>query len=181
MAPGEGFLNPDEVIESLDIRPGERVADFGCGAGFFSVPLAKKVGSSGKVYSFDIRPEALEATRAKSKLYHLFNIDASRADLELPNGSGLKNESVDKVFISNILFQVKDKSALVRETARILKQGGKIAIIEWSDLAPGAGGPSLEERIGEDEARKIFESERFAFERTFKAGSHHYGIIMKKT
>ena len=108
----EAFLNPDGVIEAWDVRPGDKVADFGCGAGFFSVPLGSRVGSNGKIYALDIRPEALEATRAKVKLFHIFNIEPSRADLELPRGSGLRDGSVDKVLISNILFQAENKKTL---------------------------------------------------------------------
>lgn len=175
----EGFLKPDEVIAEWDIRPGERVADFGCGAGFFSLPLGQRVGPSGRVYALDIREEALEATRAKIKLYHFFNVEPVRADLEAPNGSGLKNESADKVIISNILFQAENKKAVAAEAYRILRPGGSVMIIEWSDLK-NTGGPSLEERIGEDEARKIFEEAKFEFVKNFDAGTHHYGLVFKK-
>lgn len=175
----DGFLNPEEVIEELDIRPGERIADFGCGAGFFSIPLGKRTGQAGRVYAIDIRPEAIEATRAKIKLYHLYNIETVRADLEIPEGSGLKNETMDKVFISNILFQVESREALAKEATRILKRGGSLAVIEWSDLKSDAG-PSLENRIGEDEAKKLFDDAGFSFVKAFSAGSHHYGLIFKK-
>ena len=76
------FLRPEKTVEDLDVRPGELVADFGCGAGYFTIPLAQSVGSKGNVYSFDVRTEALEATRAKSKLFHLLNIDFVQTDLE---------------------------------------------------------------------------------------------------
>lgn len=175
----ESFLNPEEVIEDLDIRPGERIADFGCGAGFFSIPFGKRVGPTGRVYALDIRQEALEATQAKIKLYHLYNVETVRADLEIPEGSGLKNEAVDKVLVSNILFQVENREAVAKEAARILKKGGSLAVIEWSDLKSGAG-PFLENRIGADEAKKLFEVFGFSFIKEFSAGSHHYGLIFKK-
>ena len=134
------FLKPDEVLEAWDVRPGDKIADFGCGAGFFAIPLARRAGSQGKIYAFDIRTEALEATRAKARLFHLLNVDTIRADLEMPLGSALKNESVDEILIANILFQAENKNALTEEALRILKVGGSLAVIEWSD-EKNIGGP----------------------------------------
>lgn len=176
----EMFLNPEEAIEAWDIRPGDKIADFGCGAGFFSVPLGRRVGSNGKIYALDIRPEALEATRAKVKLFHLFNIEPSRADLELSRGSGLRDEGIDKVLISNILFQAANKKAVADEAYRISKAGGSVMVVEWEEGGLTAGGPSLEYRVGKDEAKKLFESAGFSFVKEFSAGRNHYGLIFKK-
>ena len=173
------FLKPESVLEAWDVRPGDKIADFGCGAGFFAIPLAQRVGSQGKIYAFDIRPEALEATRAKTRLFHLLNVDTLRADLETALGSGLKNESVDKILIANILFQAESKEALASEALRILKAGGSLAVIEWSD-EKNIGGPSLDHRLGKSEARQFFEKNSFVFFKEFNAGSHHYGLIFKK-
>lgn len=176
---GFAFLKPEEVVDAWDIRPGDKIADFGCGAGFFDVPLAKKAGSNGKVYAIDIRPEALEAVRTKSKLFHIQNLDAIRADLEAKNGSGLRSESIDKIIISNILFQVDNKTALAAEACRILKPGGSVIFIEWNETE-NAVGPSLDNRVGKDEAKKIFEESGLSVSKEFGAGSHHYGFVFKK-
>lgn len=174
------FLNPEQAIDVWDVRPGEKIADFGCGAGFFALPLGQRVGPNGKVYALDIRPEALEATRAKIKLFHLFNIEPQRADLEMPRGSGIRDESVDKVLISNILFQAQNKNALAAEASRVLRKGGSLMAMEWSENPSSAGGPSLDHRVGKDEAKKILESAGFSFYKEFSAGSHHYGLIFNK-
>ncbi len=174
------FLNPEEAIEVWDVRPGDKIADFGCGAGFFSVPLGQRVGPNGKVYALDIRPEALEATRAKIKLFHLFNIEPQRADLEIPRGSGIRDESIDKVLISNILFQAQNKNAVAQEANRILRKGGSLMVVEWSESAPSGGGPSMDNRVGKDEAKTILTSAGFSFYKEFSAGSHHYGLIFNK-
>ena len=140
--PPDLFLNPEKIIEEWDIRPGDLIADFGCGAGFFSIPLGKRVGSNGRVYALDIRSEALEAVRAKIKLFHLFNVEPSRADLERERGSGLKSETIDKVIIANILFQAENKKSIAEEAHRILKPGGSIIVIEWNEEKAGPVLPS---------------------------------------
>ena len=63
----EGFLNPSEVLESLELRKDMIAADFGCGSGGWVIPLAKKL-EEGKVFAIDILEEPLSALRAKIKL-----------------------------------------------------------------------------------------------------------------
>lgn len=164
----ESFLNPEAVVDELDIRPGETVADFGAGSGFFSVALAKHVGHAGKVYALDIRPEALEAVKSKAKLYRILNIEPVRVNLEADRGSGLKNETIDKVIISNLLFQAENKKNIAEEAYRILKSTGSVIVIEWK------------ERVEKIEMEKLFEGIGFSLNKEFTAGSHHYGLIFKK-
>ena len=176
--PPDLFLNPEKVIEEWDIRPGDIIADFGCGAGFFSIPLGKRLGSNGRVYSLDIRPEALEAVRAKIKLYHLFNIEPSQADLEKERGSGLKSETIDKVIIANILFQAENKKNIVEEAHRILKPGGLAIVLEWNEEEKA--GPVLPNKLHRDEVAEIFKETGLSLVKKFNAGTHHYGLIFKK-
>ena len=176
---GDAFLKPEESIEIWDVRPGDKIADFGCGSGYFSIPLGKRVGAMGKVYALDIRTEALEATRAKLKLFHLFNIEPARADLERERGSGLKSESVDKILIANILFQAENKDAVVGEAFRVLRSGGTLMAVEWNETKNTAG-PALSERIPRDVAERMFQRAGFSLVKEFPAGSHHYGLIFKK-
>ena len=47
------------MLKALALKPGEVVADIGAGSGYFTFPLARKVGPTGKVYAVDIQPEML--------------------------------------------------------------------------------------------------------------------------
>src|SRR3989338_7424054 len=57
------FIDPTQIIDSLDIEPGMKIADFGSGAGFYAIALAKKAGEGGKVYAVDIQKNLLEEAR----------------------------------------------------------------------------------------------------------------------
>lgn len=175
----EKFLEPATALDSWDIRPGETVADFGCGAGFFVVVLGQRVGPKGTVYAIDVRREALDVTKAKAKIFQLSNIQLIRADLETPRGSGIKDAAVDKALITNVLFQAENKNAILQEAHRILKDGGSLLIIEWDPETPGAK-PKLPTIISKKEAEYIIESVGFRLQKECSAGSHHYGLIFKK-
>src|SRR5690349_20623078 len=49
----------DKLLKMLPFKPGMVVADIGAGSGYFSFPLAQKVGRKGKVYAVDIQKAML--------------------------------------------------------------------------------------------------------------------------
>lgn len=157
------------------------VADFGCGSGHYSIEAAKKVGKAGKVYAIDIQEEMLGFVRSQTKSLGLSNIETIWTDLETPNSTRLRDGSVDLVIISNVLFQAEDKNQIIQEAFRILKPGGKVAVIEWDTKSEDAKfGPPLDARINPEKARALFEGIGYVLEKEFNPGNHHYGFIFKK-
>jgi ubiquinone/menaquinone biosynthesis C-methylase UbiE len=173
------FINPQSVIENIDIRPGINVADFGCGAGFYTLPIAKRIGAGGRVYAIDIRREVLEIIRSKARVEGILNVETMWRDLEAKEGSHLKEGSIDLVIISNILFQVESKEMLSREAFRILKSGGRVVLVEWAEDKKSLG-PPLKHRVNRKEAEDLFLKAGFDFEKELEANSDHYGLVLKK-
>lgn len=177
------FLHPSIVTQYLEILPGMRMADFGCGSGHWAVILARAVGSSGKVFAVDIQESALEATRAQARFARLQNIETIRANVEIPGGTMLKDSAVDAVVISNMLFQANEKENVVGEAARIIKPGGRVFLVDWdtsTELTTSSFGPPLAQRVTRQDAEKLFQAKGFRFEKEFNAGSHHYGLVFRK-
>ncbi|MBI4114320.1 MAG: class I SAM-dependent methyltransferase [Candidatus Niyogibacteria bacterium] len=173
------FLNPDDIVREAQIREGMKVADFGSGAGFRVIPLARAVGREGKVYAIDIQKEMLEVVHAKIKDANLLHAETIQGDLEKPNGSHLKNDLLDHIVIANILFQVADKSAVAREAFRVLKPKGTTSVIEWEKMK-GPLGPPIEHLADKTAVKDIFSSAGFTWEKEFYAGEHHYGLLFRK-
>lgn len=173
------FLNPEQVIKSAGISHGMQVADFGSGAGFYSIPLARAVGPGGKVYALDAQKEMLELVRSKARTARLLNISTMIADLERPRGSNLAEDAIDFAIISNILFQAEDKPGLLKEAFRILKPGGGVVLVEWSTLNRGAG-PKPEMIVPREKAEKMLADAGFKREKEFYAGENHYGLLYRK-
>jgi ubiquinone/menaquinone biosynthesis C-methylase UbiE len=170
------FLEPEKLIENLSLEEHWTAADFGSGAGGFTIPLAKKL-KKGRVYALDIQEEPLSALVGNAKLFGLNNIKTIQCDLEEPKGSTLPDNSLDLVLMVNLLFQVESKTGILKEAKRVLRPGGKIIIIDWKEDAPF--GPS-EERITKDEVKKIARRLELKVKKEIDAGSYHWGIILEK-
>lgn len=174
-----GFINPEAVISQLQIKEGMKIADLGCGHGYFSLPLAKMVGNTGKVYAVDILQDSLDNVRSKAQLEGLNNIETLRGNLEKENGSGLPKIECDFVVLANILYQSQKKEEIIKEALRVLKVQGRLVIIDWrsDDLTIG---PQEGWRINEDEIKEIAKRNGALFLQNFQTGNFHYGLIFVK-
>src|SRR3990167_9767474 len=93
------FFEPKRILKKLGIDKTIRdIADFGCGYGTFTIPVAQTV--KGKVYAIDIEPDMVEETKRKAEKKKLGNVKVILRDF-ISNGSGLENESVDYVMLFN--------------------------------------------------------------------------------
>ena len=180
----ESFLDPQKIVQSFDLRPGDHVADFGAGHGYFTLPMARAVGANGKVYAIDIQSTAIDVVRSSASREHLLNIVPLQADLDMPMGSRIKDGLMDFVAVHNVLFQAEHKDVMLGEAWRILRNGGRLAMIEWDGDDASAGalslGPLLALRIKKEAARAYALDAGFEYDREFAAGSHHYGLLFVK-
>lgn len=174
-----GFINPEKLLAQLDIQKGMRVADFGCGHGYFVLPLAKMVGDSGKIYAIDVLKEALEAVESRTKIQEIPNIEAIRGDLELPGGSKLPPDSCDLVLVANILFQSQKKEEIIQEAKRITKPGGRIVVIDWLPERPEIG-PTEGWRISAQSLRELVERQGLSLVSNLNTDKYHFGMIFAK-
>jgi len=174
-----GFLDPESISNEFGIKEGMAIADFGCGAGYFTAILSRKTGKSGRVYALDIQAEALENVSAKARKDDLANLQTIRTNLEILGGSSLSNNSQDIVLLANILFQSNKKKEIIQEAARVLKKGGRAIIIDWKKGANGFGPPE-NLRMTEADARSFAEQTGLIFVREINAGNFHFGTTFIK-
>ncbi len=173
-----GFMNPDNIVEKLNIKSGMIAADFGCGAGYFTIPIAKIIKNSGKVYAIDVLKESLENVLGKAKLYDLLNIETVRSNIEIAGGSKIKSASVDLVILANILFQCNDHDSVLTEAKRILKNDGSIVVVDWIPKKVPLG-PKYEHCLSEESVKKLSIKNGLKVVKKIDAGSQHYGMILK--
>lgn len=170
------FANPASQIDEFGLSPGAAVADFGAGAGHLAVAAAEAVGEDGTVYVIDIQRDLLTKARHVAQEHHLKTLVFIHGDLEAPNGSTLPDTSVDAVLIANVLFQVEDAVAVLREARRILRPKGRVMIVDWRESYGGMG-PQPEHVFGPEQARSTAKEVGFTEQRELDAGDYHYGIV----
>lgn len=174
------FSDPAQIIGRLALSEGVYVADFGAGVGAYSIPCAHRVGNSGKVYAIDIQGDVLTTLKNEAKDTGLLNIETIVGDLEDSRGSKLPDTSVDVVIIANILFQIEHKDTFIQEAHRVLKPGGRLLLVSWSESF-GHLGPHPEHVVTKEMAEKMFIERGFSVgESDIPAGEHHYGMIFTK-
>jgi ubiquinone/menaquinone biosynthesis C-methylase UbiE len=173
------FVDPEFVVSQLDVKEGIKIADFGCGSGYFSLVLAKKVGKEGVIYALDILPQRLEAVNSSAKNLNLTNIITKRANLETVNGSGLDDESVDLVIIKDMLFQNRKKKDILIEAKRVLKNGGQILVVEWGKENMILG-PERELRMTKEALLEISQQIGLNVLKEIDAGNFNFGVLFIK-
>jgi SAM-dependent methyltransferase len=95
-----------EIMAHLELHPGLKVLDFGCGPGRLTIPIAKQIGASGTVTAFDIQPAMLERVRAKAELENLGNIEFV---LGAAGEGKLGKNQFDRVLLVTVLGEIPDQ------------------------------------------------------------------------
>lgn len=181
IATGNELLNTQQILqEHLKIGSGEKVADLGCGAmGFFVIQAAKLVGNQGLVYAIDVLKEVLSSVAGRAKVEGVSNVKTVWSDLEKYGATNIPAESLDAALLINTLFQTKNHLEVMREAVRLLKEGGRLLIVEW-EKNPTPFGPSTALRISPEKIKEMATSLNLELSQEFKAGNFHYGLIFIK-
>lgn len=180
------FANPRRNVAALGIEHGMRVADFGAGSGAYTLAIATHLSGSGHVIAVDVQRDLLRRIKNEATRRGYKNIDIVWGDLEVPGSSKIADRHLDFVLISNLLFQVEEKIRVLEEARRVLKPSGRLAIIDWADSTlptkgPNRGrvGPHRREVVSQTALSEMADRVGFIFDREFKAGSHHYGLLFR--
>jgi ubiquinone/menaquinone biosynthesis C-methylase UbiE len=175
------MIDPFKFLEESGIRSGMKVADFGCGTlGHYVFPASQMVGPQGKIYAVDILKSVLDGITGRIKMDGAGNVESIWGDIERPNGVRLPDASLDLVILANNLFLSKQKPAMFKECARVLKRGGRLAIAEWKPTGVTIG-PSRESVVPPEEAKSLADQAGLLLEREFNPGKYHYGLSFIKS
>lgn len=140
------WQKPEEVIAVLQFKEGDQVADLGCGTGYFTLRLAKVVGSTGRVWAVDIKQKALDKVREHAENVDLDNIEYV---LTAPDDPSLPTKQIDTIFIVDVYHHLSDRVSYVKELRRALVPGGRIVIIDFipKDKEKRGFGPPLKMQV----------------------------------
>ena len=120
------YLSPRTLAERLELEPEFQVLEIGCGPGYFSPCIAKKL-PYGKLFLTDIQPEMIQKSEKRLKNRQIRNVD-----LRISDGTALpyKDSSFDRIFLVTVLGEISNATLAAKEMFRVLRPGGKVSISE---------------------------------------------------
>ncbi len=129
------IMPPTQVLGEIGLESHNVWADIGCGTGFFTIPLAKKVK---EVYALDIRAEMLSDLSESLTQLQIHNVKVLQSvESLLP----LPDRTVDGILTSLVLHEVEQPIEFFRELNRVLQTGGRLVVIEWAKASTEMGPP----------------------------------------
>ncbi len=150
---------PDKALDALGTLTGLTVADVGAGSGYFTVRLASRVGSKGRVYATDLQPEMLKmlATRlAGERVANVTLVQGAADDPKLPPSS------VDLVLMVDVYHEFSEPQKMLRGLRNALKPGGRLVLLEYRKEDPEVP-IRFEHKLSVAEARMELEAEGYRF------------------
>ncbi len=120
----------DDIIQQLELKPGNTVVDFGSGAGYFALKLSNTVGTNGEVLAVDLRRLSLSFLHARAILRWQRNI---RTIVGEPADPHLSGRTVDAVLIANTYHELSEPREILRRLSQSMRPGGRLVVVDRSD------------------------------------------------
>ena len=182
--PGAGkssydLIDPGTLWAELNLPQGITFLDLGCGQGNYSLAAADLIGPAGMVYAVDLWEEGVASLKERAAREGLANLKA------LVAGAGrvpIENLSLDVGFMATVLHDLVEAgtaAGALTEVARVIKAGGRLAIVEF-DKVDGPPGPPRNIRLAPAEVEALVAPYGFARQRTVKLGPYNYLITFVK-
>ncbi len=132
----------DWLVQKADAQPGQTILDVASGTGDLGLKVAELVGDEGRVISTDFSPEMNDVARRNGESRGLTNVEFRVLDAEKMD---LEDDSVDGVVCRWGYMLMADPAAALKETRRVLRDGGTLAFAVWMtpDRNPWAAIPGM--------------------------------------
>ena len=115
------------IIQRLDLQPGMKVLDVGCGPGRLTIPVAQQIGPQGEVVAIDIQPGMLRRAQEKAQAAHLNNIRFLQGGIEADH---LARNQYDRALLVTVLGEIPERKTALTEIFEALKPGGILSVTE---------------------------------------------------
>jgi ubiquinone/menaquinone biosynthesis C-methylase UbiE len=129
----EVYLARKDILASLQLKPGDRVADVGAGTGFFTLLMSETIGEQGWAYAIDISPKFVEHL---SKQFHQRKVENVTTVLCDQDSICLPPNSVDLVFICDVYHHFEYPADTLASIHRSLDPNGRLVLIDFERI-PG--------------------------------------------
>ncbi|MGC3966583.1 MAG: class I SAM-dependent methyltransferase [Pirellulales bacterium] len=118
----------NKLLRELKLEPGQTVCDMGCGNGFYTLRIAKRVGAKGLVYAVDIQPEMLSLLSERTKADRVHNVKPLLGTVVDPQ---LPAESCDVILCVDVYHEFSHPEQMLAAMRKALKPKGRLVLVEF--------------------------------------------------
>jgi ubiquinone/menaquinone biosynthesis C-methylase UbiE len=136
----ETWQPPERILDAIGVKPGMRVGEAGAGQGYFTFPLARRVGPGGVVLANDISTSSLDVIRERADSEGLKNIKVVVGEVEDPR---FPEKNLEMVVMVYVLHMLERPMPFLKNLHSYLKPGGLLVIIERNTAVERAHTPSF--------------------------------------
>jgi len=126
--------NATRALEQLQLRKGMRVCDLGCGNGYWTLPIARKIGDDGTVYAVDIQVEMLQQLKARLGRGRITNVEPVLGDVDDPRLP--QDVSIDLVLLVDVYHEFSHPESMLWAIRNSLQPDGVVALLEYREEDP---------------------------------------------
>ena len=134
----DSWQKPDEVMKSLNLKPGDVIADIGAGTGYFTRRFAKAVSPGGQALGLEIVSSNVESMKRDADR---LGLDTYKARLVEPDDPGFEPGSVDIVFLCDAYHHLRNRVEYFKKVSRGLKKDGRVVIVDFYNKRMAVGPP----------------------------------------
>jgi len=147
----DSWQKPDEVVKSMDLKPGDVIADIGAGNGYFTRRFARAVHPGGKALGLEVVSRHVESMKRDAES---LGLDSYQAVLVETDDPGFEPGSVDVVFLCNAYHHLSDRVEYFKKVSGGLKENGRVVIVDFynrrMDVGPPPGHTLAKETVLEE-------------------------------
>ena len=169
---------PDEVVAKMGLRPGDTVADVGCGTGFFTRRMAVAIRPGGIAYGVDVQPEMLEQLERNAEEAGLDNIEpvlSTDTDPKLPKGQ------IDWILIVDVYHEMQEPEEMLAALRESLAPDGRVALLEYRLLGETAALIHIDHRMSVEQVLAEWEPAGFELVELYDFLPSQHFFVFKKT
>jgi len=179
LATGKTFLDPDQLLNSLELKPCV-FADLACGGhGHFVLAAKRRFGEEGRIMAVDLSRVVLSAIQSRLSEEGCSEVELYRGDLETAGGTPIKDGGVDVALLANSLAHFSSPLSALQEAKRLLKINGNLVVVGHKQTSPFFALAGMKE-MSEDTVRLLVEEVGLIPERRFDASANHYCLVFRR-
>lgn len=168
-------LNPSGTLKKIGLSNQMTFCDIGAGTGIFTMSAAKLTDA--QVYALEIDQDMVDLINEKAQQTGQSNVEVRLVE----NGLfPLSDSCVDLALMVTVLHEIPDPIAFLAETKRILKQEGRVAVIEFHKRDTPSG-PPIPHRIEQERVVDLFFGIGFEPSVAFDLGKNYYCIVFTES